>query len=379
MIHKNLKDNNLDSLKELVSSYNEKPFRAEQLRQWLFKKDAQHIDDMTDISKGFRETLKEDGYYIFTPEVVTCSTATDGTKKFLLKFEDETTVEAVLMPPSAFSKSDSSDEDDSDDDTPVAGMATGGRATLCVSSQAGCPLDCDFCMTAEGGKGRNLSLSEMMAQFYIAEKLLKETNEKNRISNVVLMGMGEPLLNLQNVVDFCSLITDNKIIGLANHKVTISTAGLIPELSELGEFAKSEKCNASLAVSLNATTDEQRDIVMPINKKYPIDDLIKALTKYPLKKKRYITIEYVLMGGFNDSVDDAKRLVKILNPLKCKVNLIPFNEYPGSRYKRPTDKAIDAFSAYLFNKGIRVMTRYSKGSDIEAACGQLKSKVSSTS
>lgn len=358
MIHKNLKDNNLEALKELVASYNEKPFRAEQLRQWLFRKNAQSIEDMTDISKGFRETLTNDGFYIHRPEVVTCSTAKDGTKKFLLKFEDSTTVEAVLMPPSSH-KTKAGEE-------PT-------RATLCVSSQAGCPLDCDFCMTAEGGKGRNLTLSELMAQFYIAESMLtKDNNVKQRISNVVLMGMGEPLLNLQNVVDFCSLITDNKIIGLANHKVTISTAGLIPELNELGDLARNDKCNASLAVSLNATTDEQRDIIMPINKKYPISDLIKALQNFPLKNKRYITIEYVLMGGFNDSTDDAKRLVKILNPIKCKVNLIPFNEYPGSRYKRPTDKSLNDFSAYLFNKGIRVMTRFSKGSDINAACGQLK-------
>lgn len=360
MIHKNLKDNNPESLKELVASYGEKPFRAEQLRQWLFRKDAASIEDMSDISKGFRETLTADGFYIFKPEIVTCSTGKDGTKKFLLKFEDGTTVESVLMPPSVHGKSGTGEQGE-----------PRSRTTLCVSSQAGCPLDCDFCMTAEGGKGRNLTLSELMAQFYIAESLLED---KQRISNVVLMGMGEPLLNLDNVVAFCSLLTDNKIIGLANHKVTISTAGLIPELEKLGELAAAGIIGASLAVSLNATTDEQRDIVMPINKKYPIADLIKALANYPLGKKRYITIEYVLMGGFNDSIEDAKRLVRILNPVKCKVNLIPFNEYPGSRYKRPTMKTVDEFSAYLFNKGIRVMTRISKGSDIEAACGQLKTK-----
>ena len=335
---KNLLDFDLVDLERYVTSVGEKPYRAGQIYSWLFKKGAATIDDMTDVSVSFRELLSE-GFHIGIPEVIDTRVSVDGTRKFLLELADGEKIESVLIP-----------EDD--------------RMTLCVSTQAGCALGCSFCLTGEAGAGRNLTLSEMAGQVLVARRVL----DTKKLTNVVLMGMGEPFLNLDNVIKFLRVLTDDNGLEVAPRKVTVSTAGIVPGIERLGK----EELNVNLAVSLNATTDEVRTAVMPINKKYPLEILIAALRNYPLKKGKSITIEYVMLGGVNDTPDDMRRLVKLLKGIPVKINLIPFNPYEGSEFKRPTDETVAAFHKHLLDAGYTVITRSSKGADILAACGQLK-------
>lgn len=337
---KNLRDFTYEELLEEVRGLGEKPYRAEQIYGWVYRKCAASIDSMTDISKVLRETLKE-VYAIEGVKVLDLRTSFDGTRKFLSELSDGSRIESVLIP-------------------------EGDRLTLCVSSQAGCALGCRFCMTGMTGFTRNLTLSELNGQVFAAKGLLEEGEA---ITNIVLMGMGEPLNNLDNVIRFASILTDGKGFGFSHNKVTVSTAGVVPGIKRLATEA-----NVNLAVSLNATTDEVRDLIMPINRKYPLEALLEALKGYPHPGKKHITIEYVLLAGVNDSIEDAGRLARMLRGIPCKINLIPFNPFPGSRYRAPENHRVSAFSKLLQDSGYVAIVRASKGADILAACGQLKGR-----
>ena len=337
---KNLRDFTYEELLEEVRGLEEKPYRAEQIYGWVYRKGATSIDSMTDVSKVLRERLKE-VYSIEGINVLEVRTSLDGTRKFLSGLSDGSRIESVLIP-------------------------EGDRLTLCVSSQAGCALGCRFCMTGMSGFTRNLTLSELNGQVFAAKGLLEEGTA---ITNIVLMGMGEPLNNLDNVLRFASILTDGKGFGFSHNRVTLSTAGVVPGIRRLAEEA-----NINLAVSLNATTDEVRDRIMPINRKYPLEVLLDALRGYPHPGKKHITIEYVMLADINDSIDDAKRLARMLRGIPCKINLIPFNPFAGSRYRAPENQRVSAFSKLLQDSGYVAIVRASKGADILAACGQLKGR-----
>ena len=337
---KNLRDFTYEELLEEVRGLEEKPYRAEQIYGWVYRKGATSIDSMTDVSKVLRERLKE-VYSIEGINVLEVRTSLDGTRKFLSGLSDGSRIESVLIP-------------------------EGDRLTLCVSSQAGCALGCRFCMTGMSGFTRNLTLSELNGQVFAAKGLLEEGEA---ITNIVLMGMGEPLNNLDNVLRFASILTDGKGFGFSHNRVTLSTAGVVPGIRRLAEEA-----NINLAVSLNATTDEVRDRIMPVNRKYPLEVLLEALRGYPHPGKKHITIEYVMLADINDSIDDAKRLARMLRGIPCKINLIPFNPFPGSRYRAPENQRVSAFSKLLQDSGYVAIVRASKGADILAACGQLKGR-----
>ena len=346
---KNLKDYTLEELKALVDTMGERPFRATQLYRWLFKKHARSIDAMTDVSLGFRRTLSEGGFYMGSSGVLETRVSTDGTAKFLLELEDGARIESVLIPEPK-------------------------RLTLCVSTQTGCSLGCAFCMTGSMGPGRDLTLSEMVSQLEEAELLAGAGKVKGHlcITNVVIMGMGEPLLNYDEVVKFLRVLIDGKAMGFGPRKVTLSTAGVVPAIERLGRDLTVNSIN--LAVSLNATIDKVRSTLMPINKLYPLKALMAALRAYPLKKRGAFTIEYVLIRDCNDSPDDARRLVKLLKGLPSKVNLIPFNPFPSSKFERPTAERVLTFQKILLNAGLTAVKRESRGADIQAACGQLKGR-----
>ena len=334
---KNLRDLTYEDLVEEVKALGEKPYRAHQLFAWVYKRRAPAIDSMTDISKDLRERLK-DAFYIGGVNVLDVMRSADGTRKMLSSLEDGSRIETVLIP-------------------------EGERLTLCVSSQAGCPLGCRFCMTGQTGFIRNLKLSELSAQVIAAEG---EIQKGEKITNIVLMGMGEPLLNYENVLKFLKILVDSRGFGFSHNKITVSTSGIVPAIEKLGK-----DIDVNLAVSLNASTDEIRARLMPVARKYTLKDLLAALKSYPLPGKKHITFEYVLIKDVNDSIDDARRLARLLRGIKCKINLIPFNPFPGSIFDRPSDDAINAFWEVLKGSHYKVFVRESKGRDIQAACGQL--------
>jgi len=321
-----------------VAALGEKPYRAKQLFAWVYKRGVDSFDAMTDISLAFRERLKEI-YCISGIKVLDVRAAADGTRKFLGELDDSNRIESVII-------------------------AEGSRLTLCVSTQAGCALGCRFCMTGAGGFMRNLTLAELTGQVFATKALLAPDE---RLTNVVLMGMGEPLANYDNVIRFTGILTDGQGFGLSHNKVTVSTAGLVPAMERF-----MEESNCSLAVSLNATTDAVRDRLMPINKKYPIDEVITALRAFQGTGKRHVTIEYVMLRDVNDSADDAHRLAQLLRGVQCKINLIPFNEFPGAAFKSPDNQRVSAMSKLLQDHGYTVIVRSSKGQEIQAACGQLR-------
>lgn len=326
---------------EDIAALGEKPYRAAQLYAWVYKRGARNIDEMTDISLVFRERLKT-LYDVRGLNLRDVLKSSDGTRKFLSELDDSNRIESVIISETS-------------------------RLTLCVSTQAGCALGCRFCMTGAGGFMRNLSLGELTGQVFAAKGLL---GPDERLTNVVLMGMGEPLANYDNVLRFTQILTDGNGFGLSHNKVTVSTAGLVPAIIK---FAAESNC--SLAVSLNATTDEVRDRIMPINKKYSIAELMGALRATQLSGKRYITIEYVVLRDVNDGLDDARRLAKLLRSVHCKINLIPFNEFPGAAFKSPDNQRVSVMSQILQDSGYTVIVRASKGSEIQAACGQLRGWV----
>ena len=334
-------------LEEFFESIGEKRFRAGQVMQWIHHFGAVEFSAMTNVGKALREKL-EAVAEIRPPEIVSQDISADGTRKWVVRVASGSCVETVYIP-------------------------QGGRGTLCVSSQAGCALDCSFCSTGKQGFNSDLTSAEIIGQVWIANQSFGTIPGKidRAITNVVMMGMGEPLLNFDNVVRAMNVMRDDLGFGLANKRVTLSTAGLVPLIDRL-----SEVCDVSLAVSLHAPNDELRTELVPLNKRYPIAELLAACARYAAKRPRTsITFEYTMMRDVNDSPELARQLVKLMRRLPAKVNLIPFNPFPGTGYRRSEPDVIAAFQKILLEAGVLTMLRRTRGDDIDAACGQLKGQV----
>lgn len=322
-----------------VGELGERPYRARQLYRWIYARGVERFADMTDLSALTRRRL-EARAVLPSIALAAQTTSADGTRKFLFRLADGETIESVWIPEPR-------------------------RVTLCVSTQAGCALACAFCLTGQGGLRRNLAAWEIVDQFLMAWRL---TPDGPPITNLVMMGMGEPLANLDAVVEAIEHLVDGDGIHLAPRRVTVSTAGIVPKIAELGRRAP----YVNLAVSLGGTTDAQRDELIPINRRWPLKDLMDACRAYPLPPRRRILFEYMLIRGVNDTPADAKRLVKMVHGIRCKVNLMSYNPIPGVPYERPDDEAVHAFRKRLEEAGLRTFVRRSRGRDILAACGQLR-------
>lgn len=333
-----LKNFTLEELTEFLAGMGKERFRAGQVMRWMYHRLVDDFDAMSDLSKVLRAELHQRARISrLTPEVTEDSR--DGTRKYLFRLEDGETIESVRIP--------------MDDN----------RATLCISTQVGCAMGCVFCHTGSFGLVRNLTPGEIVNQVCAALA-------DGPVNNIVLMGMGEPLHNLDNVVKALQILYMPQGLDYSPRKVTLSTAGLVPQMQELGK-----RVRVNLAVSLNATTDEVRNRLMPVNQRYPLQQLMAACRQYPLHAKKRITFEYILIRDVNDSDQDARRLVKLLHGIKAKVNIIPFNEHSASEFRAPTEERISRFQGYLLDHGMVAIRRASKGQDISAACGQLKGKL----
>jgi len=337
----NLKALSRDEIAGFIEGQGLPKYRAAQLLNWIYVRYATSVSVITEFSKDLRDRLEELSS-IGNLEVVTRQRSSDGTEKFLFSLEDGQTIESVLIPDK-------------------------GRLTLCISSQVGCAMGCRFCLTGTAGLIRNLRAWEIVDQILSVNRLIAP----DKITNIVMMGMGEPLANFDEVVEALKRIV--LYTGISKRKITLSTAGLAPKILELPGKAP----DVNLAISLNATTDAVRDRIMPVNKKYPIKTLIEACRRFPLKPRRRITFEYVLISGVNDSPEDARRLVRLLRGIRCKVNLIPFNPHEGSELQRPSDFSVLAFQKILTDSDMTALIRESKGQDILAACGQLRGRHAS--
>ncbi|WP_415885597.1 23S rRNA (adenine(2503)-C(2))-methyltransferase RlmN [Neptuniibacter sp. QD37_6] len=326
----------------------EKKFRATQVLKWIHQLGASDFEEMTNISKSLRQKLAEVAE-IREPEVIMEKTSKDGTRKWVIRTDGGSSVEAVLIP-------------------------DGERKTLCVSSQVGCSLDCSFCSTGKQGFNSNLTAAEIIGQLRIAIRSYGDYNTTSQrvVSNVVMMGMGEPLMNFENVVDAMTLMMEDNAYCLSKRRVTLSTAGVVPAIDKLKDVT-----DVSLAVSLHAPNDDLRDILVPINRRYPIKELVAACNRYleNLNDKRVITVEYTLINGVNDKPEHAKQLLKILRKMPSKLNLIPFNPFPNSGYERPSEERILAFKEVIVHGGIVTTVRRTRGDEIDAACGQLVGQV----
>lgn len=323
-------------------SKGQKPFVAKQIRQWIFSRHSLNPQEFSNVSLPLRNALSEEFDWTL-PEPDTLLQSADRSEKVLLKLKDGRFAECVIMP-------------------------SENRTTLCVSSQVGCRMACSFCQTGKMGLMRNLSSGEILAQLVFANMRLLARGE-NKVTNIVFMGMGEPLDNYDNVVEACRTMLDPDMFGLSKHKVTVSTSGLVPEILKLGNDVP-----VALAISLHTADEDERSKLMPVNKKYSLAVLKEALLKYPVQTRHGITFEYVLIKGVNDSVTHAKKLVRFLHGLKAKVNLIPMNEHPGIAMERSDDSHIREFQSYLTARSIPAPVRYSRGQDVSGACGQLASK-----
>lgn len=326
----------------------EKPFRAQQMLKWIHQLGEDNFDNMTNMSKALRAKLAEVSE-ITLPEIVLEKTSTDGTRKWVMRMPGGSSIETVYIP-----------EKD--------------RGTLCISSQIGCALDCSFCSTGKQGFNRDLSVAEIIGQVFVASKSFDVPGERRerKITNVVLMGMGEPLMNFDNVVDAMDIMLDDFAYSLSKRRVTLSTSGVVPMLEKLGDVS-----DVSLALSLHATNNELRDQLVPINKKYPLEKLIPAVKTYldKLPDRRKATIEYTLINKVNDELEHVEEMAKLLKDVPCKINLIPFNPFPHSGYERPSNNRLYRFRDGLHNKGFIVTIRTTRGDDIDAACGQLVGQV----
>jgi 23S rRNA (adenine2503-C2)-methyltransferase len=336
-----------EGMEKFFASLGEKSFRARQVLKWIHRRGAADFDSMTDIAKELRAKLHT-AATIAPPAVVGDGTAPDGTRKWLLKVDGANAVEAVFIP-----------ED--------------GRGTLCVSSQAGCTLDCAFCATGKQGFNRNLGAGEIIGQLWLANRALGfHAGGPRAVSNVVFMGMGEPMFNLDAVIPAARLMIDDNGYGLSRRRVTVSTSGVVPGMDRLAE-----ECPVALAVSLHAADDALRDRLVPINRKYPIRQLIAACNRYLKRAPRdFITFEYVMLDGVNDSDAQAKALLGIAAQVRCKFNLIPFNPFRDSGFERSGAERIRRFAQVLQRAGLTVTTRKTRGDGIDAACGQLAGEVS---
>jgi len=319
-------------------------FRGEQVWRWVHDRGARGFDEMTNLSQQTRTALAEHAT-IGCLQVAEVQTSSDGTRKLRLVTHDGQSIESVLIP-------------------------DGDKTTQCISSQVGCAVDCQFCATAKLGLVRNLDAGEIVDQVYVGRRLLAEVDPGRRLTNLVYMGMGEPLHNYDHLVKSLRILTHDKGAKLSQRKITVSTSGLVPKLERLGN----ETVRPNLAVSLNAPNDAIRDAIMPINRKWNIAKLMAALRAYPLEQRRRITFEYVLLAGVNDSLRDASQLAKLLRGVKCKVNVIPFNPHPESQYARPAPAVVDAFQAECRRLGMPTYLRTPRGDDIDAACGQLANR-----
>jgi 23S rRNA (adenine2503-C2)-methyltransferase len=334
-------------LAEEMTAFGAEPFRARQLWHWIYFRGVTDFVAMTNLAKPFRERLAAN-YDLSRPEISRAQLSADGTRKWLLRFDDGQEVETVHIPES-------------------------DRGTLCVSSQVGCTLTCTFCHTGTQRLVRNLTAAEIVSQVMIARDALGEwpsPQEDRQLTNVVLMGMGEPLYNYENVAVALKIVMDPEGLAISRRKITLSTSGVVPTIARCGA-----ELGVNLAISLHAVTDELRNKLVPLNKKYPIADLLDACRTYPgSSNARRITFEYVMLKGVNDSPTEARELVRLLKGMPAKVNLIPFNPWPGAPYECSTDAAIAAFSDIVFNAGYSAPVRTPRGRDISAACGQLKSE-----
>jgi 23S rRNA (adenine2503-C2)-methyltransferase len=326
----------------------EKSFRATQVLKWIHQNNVNDFEQMTNLSKSLREKLSAIAE-VRPPKVISENISQDGTRKWIIEVGSGSRVETVFIP-------------------------EGKRGTLCISSQAGCILDCSFCSTGKQGFNSNLTAAEIIGQVWIANRSLgaHQLPNERQITNVVMMGMGEPLLNFDNVVEALDLMMDDIAYGLSKRRVTVSTAGVVPAIDELGQ-----RTDVSLAVSLHAPTNELRDQLVPLNKKYPIEELLAACQRYldKLSDRRHITIEYTLLAGVNDSIEQAKQLAVLLKNLSCKINLIPFNPFPHSGYEKPSINRVRKFQDILIHAGYTATVRTTRGDDIDAACGQLVGNI----
>lgn len=319
------------------------PYRARQIFRWVYQRQADAFEEMSDLNKALRQQLAGQ-FVIRRLRKSRVESSRDGSTKFLLELADGNFIESVRIP-----------EKD--------------HYTLCISSQVGCAQGCRFCLTARGGLTRNLTMGEIVAQVRDAVREIPP-DDPRRLTNIVFMGMGEPLANLTHVVNALGVILDGESgLKFSSRRVTVSTAGLVPKLVRLGR-----ETEVNLAVSLNAADNKTRDLLMPVNRKYPIEALIAACREYPLKPRRRITFEYILIDGVNDRDEDASRLARLLAPLRAKINLIPFNPFEGSPFRRPDEPRILAFQKILTDRNYTAVVRYSKGLDISAACGQLNAR-----
>ena len=335
------------ALEAFFASIDEKKFRATQVMKWIHQLGITDFQQMNNLSKDLRNKLSEVSC-VKNLEVTEDLISTDGTRKWLLRLHDGNHIEAVFIP-----------EDD--------------RGTLCVSSQVGCALDCSFCSTGRQGFNRNLTTAEIISQVWLASQLLDEEKKPGRkITNVVMMGMGEPLLNFDNVVSAVRIMMDDFAYGLSKRRVTVSTAGVVPAMDRLGDVV-----DMRLAVSLHATNDELRNELVPVNKKYPLKELMAACRRFIDKQnsRSRITFEYVMLDGVNDQPEHAHELIKLLKGIPTLMNLIPFNPFEGSGYRTSSNNAVRRFSEILHNSGMTTVVRKTRGDDIDAACGQLAGKI----
>ena len=333
-------------MEEFVLGMGEKPFRARQLMKWIYRRATGDFEQMTDLGRDFRSRLAAIAE-IRAPEVIVSQASADGTRKWLLRLESGQAIEMVFIPEP-------------------------GRGTLCISSQIGCTMDCGFCSTGQQGFNRNLSTAEIVGQVWLANRELGYSPDGDRvITNVVFMGMGEPLMNYRNVVPAAELMMDDLGLDLSRRRVTISTSGLVPQMMRIAD-----ETNVALAVSLHAPNDELRSQLMPINRRHPIASLLEACWHYVEKQNaRNVTFEYVMLDGVNDRPEHARQLAGLLRGRPAKVNLIPFNPFPRTRYRRSSDEAIERFRDLLIKGGVIATIRRTRGDDIDAACGQLVGRV----
>jgi 23S rRNA (adenine2503-C2)-methyltransferase len=333
-------------LEAFVVAMGEKPFRARQLFKWIYKRAEGDIEAMTDLGKDFRRRLAAIAE-IRTPEILGSQVSADGTRKWALRFEGGQAIEMVFIPEP-------------------------GRGTLCISSQVGCQMDCQFCSTGAQGFNRNLTTAEIAGQVWLANRELGYSPDGDRvITNVVFMGMGEPLANYRSVVPAAEIMMDDLGLDLSRRRVTVSTSGLVPQMYRIAD-----ETNVALAVSLHAPNDELRSEIVPINRRHPIKELLEACWHYVEKQNaRSVTFEYVMLDGYNDKPEHARELAGLLRGRPAKVNLIPFNPFPGTRFKRSSEEAIDRFRDLLIKGGVIATVRRTRGDDIDAACGQLAGRV----
>lgn len=332
-----IKNLTLAELEELVLSLGEKRYRARQVMGWVYHRNASSFEEMTDLPKGFRNSMENVSYLTnFKPQKI--KTSSDGTQKFLFELKDKSFIESVLIPEKK-------------------------HRTICISTQVGCALDCKFCLSGKRGLIRNLDASEIVNQVCVIKN---DFFIRDETLNIVFMGMGEPLANYENTLKALKILTSPFGFNFSKRRIAVSTAGLIPEIKRLGQ-----ELPVNLAISLNAANNSLRNFLMPINKKYPLDTLLEAASKTPLPSRKRITFEYIVIRDINDSLKDAEQLATLLKGIRCKINLIAFNEHEGVEFKRPDDKAVERFRQFLISKHFSIMVRKSKGSAISAACGQL--------